>query len=186
MTHFRNALVSALAVVLSGCSTPNPALEQANHTTALMGGLETELQILRRVAGASAEARQESMREQKLAIVNAKLLSGPRIRARISAGDVATQMMVDRMLADTDAIAADEAAASSALAANDAEIEKIMTPLASTSALMTQAQAKMAVMGTELPARTRAVELFAFVKAVKENVDQNRKKIDEAAAEKLR
>ena len=182
MRTLHTMLTAAATVILGGCATPHPALDQANHTTALMGSLERELATFRRTVGAAQEARQDSMHQQKLALISESLISNPRVRARKSAGDVATQVMIDHMLADADSIASDEEAGRNALAANDAAIAKIMTPLASTSTLMTEAQTKMAVMGNELPASIRAKELFAFAKAIKENVAKNREKIDAAGA----
>jgi hypothetical protein len=182
MKPFSTLAFVPLALVLAACSTPDVALQQANHTSALMASMERELNHFRRVTKAAEESQRASLHEQRQALGTADLLAGPRIRSRISAGDSATQALVDRIIADTEALAADEAKAAGALAANDAEVARIMTPLPSTDAAVTKAQTKLAVMGVELSKGTRIGELRSFAEDIKENVDANRKKIKEAQA----
>jgi hypothetical protein len=179
MKPLRGVLLICLATLLLACATPKPALEQANHTTALMAALEHELQAFRRAAAVTQDAQQESIRERKKAIMNERLVSGPWIRARKSAGDTGTQELMDKLLADADAMAADEA-----LATDDDVSLTIAVPLESTTAAMTQAQAKMAAMGTDVPIAARSAELYSFAQAVKTSVDENRKKVEDATAKK--
>jgi hypothetical protein len=182
MKPFTTLAAPAVLLLVAACATPDAALEQANHTSALMAGMEKELGNFRRVHAVAEQSMQESLRAQRQVLANAKLKSAPLIRARQSAGDTATQALADRMIADAAALGDDEAAAAESMAANDAAVAALLVPLPATGTAITQAQARMAALGVELSRSTRAGELRAFAQEVRKNVDDNRKKIDEAKA----
>jgi hypothetical protein len=182
MKRFITLAVAPAVLLLAACSTPDAALEQANHTSALMAGMEKELGNFHRVNAVAEQSLQESLHTQRQKLANERLISGPLIRSRRSAGDTATQGIVDRMIADAAALADDEAAAAQMVEKHDAAVAALLAPLPATDTAITQAQAKMALMGVELSNSTRAGELRTFVQEVRKNVDDNRKKIDEAHA----
>lgn len=175
-------VLAPVLLALCACATPDAALEQANHTSALMAGMEKELATFRRVNTAAEQSLRESLHEQRAQLANERFQYALETRARMSAGDAATQALIDRMIADTAALAADEAAAAQAVATNDETVAALLAPLPSTNSAIAQAQARMAAMGVELSRSTRAAELRAFVQEVRNNVEANRKKIDEAQA----
>jgi hypothetical protein len=171
-----------ITLALTACSTPDVALQQANHTSALMGDLEHELIAFRHVKMVSEQAQQESIDDQKAALGEAKRLSGPFIRSRKSAGDLAAVELTKMLIADADALAADDAEFAGQGKANHEAVAKLMTPLPSTSSAITKAQTKIALMGEELSTATRFGEMRSFTQAVRDNIDANRKKIEEAEA----
>lgn len=176
-------LVAVPAVLaLGACATPQAALDQANHTSALMAGMEKELDTFRRVNTAADQAMQESLHAQRRKLADDRFQYAVEARARTSAGDTAAQVLIDRMIADAVALATDEAAAAQMVATNDETVAKLLTPLPSTNTAITKAQARMALMGAELSRSTRVDELRAFVQEVRSNVAENRKKIDQAQA----
>ena len=175
-------ILSSLVVMLAACTTPQAALQQANHTTSLMAELDRELAAFRHTRTVAEQAQRESIQDQQKALAEARVLSGPWIRSRTSAGDKAPAELMQKLIADAEALATDETEAANALKANDEAVAKLMTPLPGTNTALTKAQTNMALMGEELPAATRAVELRKFAQAVRDNIDANRKKIDEAQA----
>jgi len=176
------ALTAIATVALCACSTPQVALDQANHGVGLISELELSLSEFRRVEQNAEDARRESLREQMEALEVAKKSTNRDARARKSAGDADTSALIERLIADADGMAADDAMAKATQRANDAALAALLAPLPSTSAAMATAQKKLAEMGTELPWEKRYSELLAFAKAIKEAVDANKKKIADAEA----
>jgi len=176
------ALTAIATVALCACSTPQVALDQANHGVGLIAELELSLSEFRRVEQNAEDARRESLREQMEALEVAKKSTNRDARARKSAGDADTSALIERLIADADGMAADDAMAKATQRANDAALAALLSPLPSTSAAMATAQKKLAEMGTELSWEKRYSELLAFAKAIKEAVDANKKKIADAEA----
>lgn len=172
------AMVSALSMV--GCSTPQPAIKQANHTASLMGLLDKEASQFRQVVGSSQEALVDSMARRRESFgvfqTSAALLD----RSRASAGDTRTTALRAQLLSDADSVSDTRNAAAAAPEELRKRVEALLTPLPSTTAAVTDAQVKAAAMGTELSADTRRNELLAFFEAVKDSLRENRKKIEKA------
>ncbi|WP_326535718.1 hypothetical protein [Pseudorhodoferax sp.] len=176
-------LACLLAVgLLAGCATPQPALQQASHTAKLMGLVDKETAAFQRVVGAAQAGMVESLGEHRKYLAERQAARTLDDRARASAGDSRTAVLRKQLLDDADAVAAAQAAAVAAPVSFKAQVATLLTPLPGADAL-TQAQAKAAVMGAELSSETRRTELLAFLKGVRDSVDENKKKIDEAKAE---
>jgi hypothetical protein len=182
MRTFLTALSIATGGLLAACSTPQPALDQANHGASLISQLEGSLGEFRRIEQHAQNARLRSLQDQLAAIEEVKKSTMRDARARTSAGDHATPALIARMLGDADGLAADAAAAQAARAANDAALASLLAPLPSTAASTTEAQKKLAEMGSELSRETRLREFLSFAKAIKKSIDENRQKIAEAEA----
>ena len=100
LEHLATAGMAAISLlVVAGCSTPKPALEQANHTAKLMSQLDLQLDQFRSVTGAAEQARLNSMLEQR------KYLDEAAMRVRLtsiikqSAGDSEEEPLKKKLLA---------------------------------------------------------------------------------------
>lgn len=171
-----------LAALLAGCATPKPALEQANHTARLMSLMEIQLGEFRRVHAAAESARLGSIREQQSVVTALETAAALDAQARTSAGDKVQEPLRQKILGDADGVAAIRARALQSEADADKRLDALLAPLPSTRADVTSAQAKVALMGTELPPAERFKELLDFARAIADNVKDNKKKIEEAQA----
>lgn len=176
------AMAAVASLLLSGCATPQAALDQARHGVSLIGQLELSLAEFRRVEQNAEEARRQSLAEQVQALEEVKSPAARDARARVSAGDTATVALLGRLIGDADGLAADTAAAQAARQTNETVLATLITPLPSTLASTTAAQKKLAEMGSELPNSTRAKEFLDWAKTIRATVDANKKKIDDAEA----
>ena len=84
-----------------------------------------------------------------------------------------------KMLADADGVSAVHARGK---ATYEERLSTLLAPLPSTAAAMTEVQAKMAAMGTEVPRETRYAEFLAFAKDIRDSIESNKKKIKDAEA----
>lgn len=176
----RLALALAAVGLLSACMTPPAALEQANHATKLMSLLELQLKEFRREQQSAVDARLALMKDQKATIVAVQTAALVDITASKSAGDKLREPLAMKLLADGEGAGKIHIEAK---AKNDSYVQTLsalLAPLPSTAAAMTQAQAKMAEMGVELDGKVRFDELSAFVKDIKGNIEDNKKKIKDA------
>ena len=167
----------ALALLVTGCATPQAALQQARHGASLIGKLEQALAEFRRTEQVSEEARRDLVREQVEDKLFVDGISGRSARARRSAGDAQTDSIIERLRADSDAIASDEAAQQAASRANDDALAALLTPLPSMAQATAAAQQRMAEMGTELSPTQRLAQFRQLVQAVKDAVEANRDKL---------
>jgi len=170
----------ALLAGLSGCSTPQAALEEANYSTKLMSMLDVQLRELRRVEKASEDTQLRALAAQRYFLSRLQTSGQLDAAASKSSGDTPLAELTRAMLADSDAIAANRDATAALSAAYAKTLESLMTPLSDSAPTLAQAQAKMASMGAELDREARTKELIAFAKDVKKSVDENKAKIKDA------
>ncbi len=171
-------LLSALA--LAGCATPQPALDQARHTVALMAQLEIELKEFARVQDVAAQARLRSIARQERDIEAVAAQTRVAVAVRTANGDMAAANLQAKLATVAGAVGHSEETRKAAVAAVDAELAALLKPLPSTGEKSSAAQKALAEMGTELSPSTRFSELKGFYAVVKESVDANRKKIKDA------
>ena len=176
----RFAAALPLAVLTAACSTPQPALDQANHSMKLVSLLETQLSEFRRLQAAAEQARLDSLRQQRAALTFIDSAAQLDIAASKSAGDTVREALATKMLSDADGVTTIRARALTATSAYDAKVKTLLSPLLSTIAATTDVQAKMAAMGTELSTDTRFAELNDFAKDIRDNIEANKKKIKDA------
>ena len=167
-------------LLLTGCSTPQVALDQASHGVALMSQMELELKEFRRIETASEQAHRDILKQQKAAIVKATQSLSIDNRARQAAGATQATRQIDGMTALIQGLADDEAQAAATLANADKTLAALLAPLASTAVATTASQTALANISKELPFKVRAQELKAFAETVKKSVDENKKKIKDA------
>jgi hypothetical protein len=171
---------AAMLVGLCGCSTPQAALDQANHSSKLVSLLDIQLQELRRVERASEQSQQDALAAQRDFL--SRLLESTQLStaASKSAGDTQLAELTKRMTADADAIAANRDSVAASTAAYAATLAALLKPLPDSAPAIAEAQTKLAAMGTELDRETRLNELVAFAKDIKKSVDDNKAKIKDA------
>jgi hypothetical protein len=173
----------AASLLLGACSTPAPALQQANHTAALAAQLEVELKEFARIQDASGRARLRSIAEQESAIQFVAGQAAIREAARTANNDLGPARLQGRIMSVASAIVEADEQNNAEAARLQAELAKLLKPLPSTAEKMTAAQKALAELGTELDARTRFAELKDFVDEVRKSVKDNRQKIEEAEKE---
>jgi hypothetical protein len=168
------------SLVLCGCSTPKPAMEQANHGVGLIAQLESSLTEFRRVERNSMKARADSLLAQRKAIAFVDREKQRDLQARLAAGDKLSVTLIDNLVANTEGLALSQAEYANTNASNEAAVAALMAPIPDTRSGTSAAQARLAEMGEELGWDIRRSELQAFIKAVKDSVEEGRKKIEEA------
>ncbi|KQV47544.1 MULTISPECIES: hypothetical protein [unclassified Duganella] len=168
------------ALALCGCSTPKPAMEQANHGVGLIAQLESSLTEFRRVEGNSMKARADSLLAQRKAIAFVDREKQRDLQARVAAGDKLSATLIDNLVANTEGLALSQAEYSDTNARNEAAVAALLAPITDTRSGTSTAQARLAEMGEELGWDIRRSELQAFIKAVKDSVEEGKKKIEEA------
>lgn len=180
----RRALVALTALLaLAGCSTPQAALDQANHTVKLMSLLELQLAEFRRVHAAAEEARLASLETQKAVSVAVEVSAALDLQAKKSAGDTVQEPLRQKILADADALATLQAGLVSAKRDYDKKLAALLAPLPSTTVELTAAQAQAAKMGVNLSRDARTQELLGFAKDIVDSIKANQEKIKEARAQ---
>jgi hypothetical protein len=175
-------LVSA-ALALSACKTQQPALEQARHGVGLIAELEANLAEYRRLQSVTQGARAAQIRAQRDAMSLIEVSQRRDARARAAAGDKQGSELAARLVAEADAIGADDAEYIASLAANEAAMTALMAPLPSTRNAATEAQSALAVMGDQLTPEERRAEAKKWFDTVKAAVAKNKEAIDKAEAQ---
>ncbi|SFF56728.1 hypothetical protein SAMN05518865_101585 [Duganella sp. CF458] len=168
------------ALALCGCSTPKPVMEQANHGVGLIAQLESSLTEFRRVERNSMKARADSLLAQRKAIAFVDREKQRDLQARVAAGDKLSVTLIDNLVANAEGLALSQAEYSDTNARNEAAVAALLAPVPDTRSGTAAAQARLAEMGEELGWDIRRSELQAFIKAVKDSVEEGKKKIEEA------
>jgi hypothetical protein len=177
------ACVVSGALSVSGCSTNSAALNQANHTTKLMGLMDKEAAAFRTLMEQLEVSRKDTLTSQRRSMA---VFSGAAVledQARLSAGDTRSIALRDKLLADADLFAKVSDETKQTPVAYRTQLDKLLVNLPSTTASITEAQTKSAAMGTELTPDVRRAELLAFIQAVKKSLDENEERIKTAKAE---
>lgn len=167
------APAAAVLGMLSGCGTPQAALDQANATAGLATRYDIELAAFRKSAAAVAEARLASIRRQEALIADLAESDAWNLRtARLAGlGDAAQrrQQLID--LAATRA--ADAEATRQRLAELDAQLGALVAPLPKSTPKLTVLQKALAEIGTELPTGERLKLALDAVATVRDEVKKN-------------
>jgi hypothetical protein len=175
-------LFLTITITLAGCSTPKPVMDEANFGVGLLAQLELSLTEFRRVEVNSLHARQASLLEQQHALRVIDREKQSDMRARIAAGDKWSGALIEQLVANTDAIPAEQTWYAVAAAKSETDISALLVPIPSTRSSTSAAQQSLSEMGQELSWSVRRAELQALASAVKKNVDENKVKIADASA----
>lgn len=175
-----------MATLLAGCSTPQPALDQANHTVKLMSTLETQLAQFRREHAAVERARLESMAMQEQVTASLSIADERDRLALQAAGDTVEEALRLKLLANADAVTALQLAAAAEQEALAARIAALLQPLPGTRSSIGAAQTEISKLGVELSREKRLEELIAFGNEVARSIRRNEQMLqaarDKAAA----
>jgi len=182
MKTMTTAAAVLVAALLGGCKTPQVALDQANHGVSMIAGLEQALGELRRVETHALKARTESIRLKRDAVARIDRAAKFDARTRVEVGDTASGAALERLLASTDAVAAEDSAYLAAIARNEADIAALLTPLPTTRAATSVAQDALADLGKQLDGTVRRDELLDFARGVVVSVNEAKGRIAAAQA----
>ncbi|SHH01568.1 hypothetical protein [Massilia sp. CF038] len=168
------------ALVLSACSTPKVAMDQANNTVGLLSQLDNELNQFRQVQERITDQSLASLRKIEVRTANGAIDTASRLRLHRIARDPVGPALFETVRDSADALARDRASAQLQSAEIDARLAKLMQPLPQSAQGIAAVQLPMAAMGTELSHKTRLAESRQFYEEVKAAVEANKKKIAEA------
>lgn len=174
--------ITALCACLGGCATPQAALDQANNGAALTMSLQAEIQKFRSVQSEIARARVESIRRQQVQLATYESDSAFDERILRLAGKSEALSLYTTLKELSDSRLKDELSLKARLAELDESFTKLLAPLPDLTAKLTATQAALAILGEELSAKERIELVSIFAKAIKKTIDDNKKKIADAAA----
>jgi hypothetical protein len=164
-----------VAAATTGCATPPAALNQANNTVALMSSLEVPMSEFRKTWAALEESRLQTLKTQRRLMATSDVAAERSHLARTAAGDVNTEALRARLLANADAVQSAKAKVAEDQRTYEQKLDALLQPIPSATASITAAQSATAKMGAELSKETRTKELLAFVQEVKEGIDKAKK-----------
>jgi hypothetical protein len=175
--------LAALLALLGGCaSTPQPALDQANNGAALTMALQAEVQKFRQSQTVILQARLAGVRKLQAQIARYEIDSGFDARVLAAAGKTEAIAMHQALIELSDSRIQDEQALAAKLAELNDAFDKLLTPLPDTTKELAAAQKALATMGDQLPVKERFKIVSDFAKSVQKSIEDNKKKIDDAAA----
>ncbi|MRW89550.1 hypothetical protein GJ699_06095 [Duganella sp. FT80W] len=173
-------MIVLTAFALTGCSTPHIAQQSANFGVGVIGEMEAALSDFRTSELESYKARQDSLKEQHKLAKSALASLANSSRMRESAGDYQAQSITQKLLANANAVATDEAALTAADNLQDQTVTALVTTLPSTKKATEDAQKSLAALGAGLSGKEHYSDIHLFVTTLKETVKTNKEKIAEA------
>ena len=177
---------TSIAIVLvslyvSGCASPQPALDQANHGAALTAGLHEELRAFRGVQAKVASSRLDTIREQERRISEYERSTSFNDRVAKLAGNTDTSNLYQELSGLADSIAADEAAHNQRLGELKERLDALLKPLPDSATKLAAVQKAMALLGSELSASERIRLVTGFVSELKSEIDKSREAVEKEA-----
>lgn len=174
--------VAVLSGCLSGCGTPQAALDQANNGAALTMSLQAELQKFRSVQLDVARARVESIRRQEVALATYELDSAFDERILRLAGKTEALSLYSTLKDLSDSRIKDEHALKTRISELDESFSKLLSPLPDSTEKLTATGKTLAILGEELSVKDRIEMVSTFAQTIKNTISDNQKKIDATAA----
>lgn len=183
-THLPCALGFLLLIAgittLQGCNTPQALLDQANQGASLSLSLQTEMANFRAVQAAIAQQRLDSIRTQLSSIATLQSETDFEERLRKAAGTATTAALYSELRTLTDSRMADEKQLQQQLLQIDTDLAKLTSPLPDTAQALGNTQKALAVMGDELPVKSRLDAVAQFAGDIKKSIEDNKEKIEAA------
>lgn len=174
------ALLGLLLAAVSGCGTPQAALDQANNTAALSMSFAKEVENLRATQARIARDRLASLEDLNSSISKFDVDTRWRNDIQELAGRGDRLKLMATLKKAADARGTYEAELQNTLEAQRKANAELVSPLPSQHAALTELAEKLGILGEELSHRERLDILSAFARDVKQSVDENRLKIKEA------
>jgi hypothetical protein len=175
-------VVATTAKLLTGCATPQAALDHANNGAALIGSLNTEVHNFRRVQSGIVQLRLESVRRQRARLATYEAAGGFDDRVLRAAGRDDLVRLYSSLKELSDSRAQDEVRLEATISDMDRLLGEILKPLPEQGKSLTQALESLAALGEERPFEARMKEASEFAKRIQESIEKNRGKIQEAGA----
>jgi hypothetical protein len=168
-------------LLLVGCATPPPVIEQANVGVSMIAELEEALKNYRTQQARSEQYLTFALSDGQARLSHLRELS---MREQLSLNAAASPdaaKVQARLLALTKGLA--EARASRVPASEyEVSTKKLLAPLPSTAEATSAAQAAMAQLSKELPTETRIKEAKALIDAVRSSLKDAKKQVRDAEA----
>lgn len=177
----RMLVLAACCYSLTGCSTPQAALDQANNGAALSMSLQAQMAALRAAQANVARARLDNVRDQNAVIAKYQFASAFDERVRTVIGSTAESQLATDLRMLSDSRAKDERDLAAALAALDASMAGVLDPVPVSDPQLAATEQAMAALGQELRPEQRIRSIAAFAVDLKKSIDSNRKKGEAAA-----
>lgn len=164
-------LSTALLGGLVGCgSTPQAALDQANHGAALTAALESELRTLRAAQASVAQSRLDSIRRLNTSMARFESEADFDERVQKAANKPGHAQLYSTLQDLSDSRAKDEEALQAALAQADAAYAKLLTPAPDPSGQLQATRQALMALSEQLSAKERLTLTASFAKAVRRAV----------------
>jgi hypothetical protein len=174
-------LVAALAALLcAGCGTPPPVLDQARNTGALTAALQGEVQEYRRVQALIAQQRIDNIQVQLASVARNEMRTTYADLLDAAVGTTEQKGLYRQLLELANAYAELDQAHEAKLKGINDQLSKVLSPLPDTNSKLAAAQKAVIPLSEELSPSERLMALTQFAKAVKDGIDEARKKIDDA------
>lgn len=174
-------IISAVVFTLAGCSTPQPALDQANNTAALAVSLQQSLDQLRTTQSAAAKSRVDSIESMNELVATLDAERSWRNDIQELSGNGEKLKLIADLKKRAQARANVESAAAKAIADKKAETAKLVSPLPDSSEKLKKLQESLGALGEEMSHRDRIEVVSKFAQSLRKTVLENRSK----AAEKV-
>jgi hypothetical protein len=170
----------AFACAFSACSTPQPALDQANNGAALTLSLQEQMAALHSTQSLIARSRIASIRRQNARVLEYKVASAFDDRVQLAAGGKSEARLETDLRALADSLARDRVELASSLALLDANMASLLESVPVQDAQLVATQNAMGALGQELSLEHRARVIADFAMTVKKTIDDNKEKSDAA------
>lgn len=156
---------------LAGCgSTPQAALDQANHGAALTASLESELRALRTAQTSVAQSRLDSIRRLNTSIAQLDAEAAFDERVQKAAQKNAHAQLYTQLQDLSDSRAKDEAALQAELAQADAAYAKLLLPAPDPGGQLQATRQALMALSEQLTIKERLALSAQFAKTVRRAV----------------
>ena len=170
--------VALLTLGLAACSTPQEARESADFAVGMVTQLETQLRQFRLEQEFSAEQRLRALRAHEATLLKVMAAQNKEARIRQTIGITGHQAVAQRLQELAEVEQASETELQAALKDLDAQVQALLKSLPDTAKTSADTAKALGEMGAELPLSVRAVEFRAAVEAVRQTVDDLKKKAE--------
>ena len=164
-------LAAALQCSLAGCgSTPQAALDQANHGAALTAALDGELRTLRAAQASVAQSRLDSIRRLNTSRARFDAEASFDERIQKAANKPGHAQLFTTLQALSDSRAKDEEALQASLAQADAAYAKLLAPAPDPSGQLQATRQALMALSEQLSVKERLALTAKFAKTVRRAV----------------
>ena len=176
-----NVALVLVATCMSACTTPQPALDQANHGAALTAALNVELRTFREKQGRVANARVETIKELESRVGQYERSTAFNDRVAKAAGHSESSNLYQTLVELADSISTDEAVYQKRLSEMKERLDALLQPLPQSAVKLATVQKALAALGAELSPREQIKIVMGFVSEVKSEIAKSKDAAEKAA-----